>query len=165
MGPEPASGCWRSTRPTPTRASTAACSIPGRARSGAPSTTCGRRCRVSGDVRSRSLARAVGRIRARVRAMTSPVEPEDLLSALVANADDAVIVADAEGAIRYWNRAAERMFGHPRDQAIGRSLDLIIPDKLRGRHWDGYTRVMATGETEYAGRMLAVPALRADGER
>jgi PAS domain S-box-containing protein len=97
--------------------------------------------------------------------MTSPMVPEDLLSALVANADDAVIVADAEGAIRYWNRAAERMFGHPRDQAIGRSLDLIIPDKLRGRHWDGYTRVMATGETEYAGRMLAVPALRADGER
>ena len=80
--------------------------------------------------------------------MTSATVPEDLLSALVAEADDAVIVADAEGAIRFWNRAAERMFGHARDQAVGRSLDLIIPDKLRGRHWDGYARVMATGETE-----------------
>ena len=97
--------------------------------------------------------------------MTSAALPEDLLSALVADADDAVIVADAEGAIRFWNRAAERMFGHARDEAVGQSLDLIIPEKLRPRHWDGYTRVMATGETEYAGRMLAVPAVRADGER
>jgi len=97
--------------------------------------------------------------------MTSAALPEDLLSALVADADDAVIVADAEGAIRFWNRAAERMFGHARGEAIGQSLDLIIPEKLRPRHWDGYTRVMATGETEYAGRMLAVPAVRADGER
>jgi PAS domain S-box-containing protein len=97
--------------------------------------------------------------------MTSAALPEDLLNALVADADDAVIVADAEGAIRFWNRAAERMFGHARDEALGQSLDLIIPEKLRPRHWDGYTRVMATGETEYAGRMLAVPAVRADGER
>ena len=97
--------------------------------------------------------------------MTPAAMPENLLGALVADADDAVIVADAEGAIRFWNRAAERMFGHPRDEAIGRSLDLIIPEKLRPRHWEGYRRVMATGETEYAGRMLAVPAVLADGER
>jgi PAS domain S-box-containing protein len=97
--------------------------------------------------------------------MTPAAMPENLLGALVADADDAVIVADAEGAIRFWNRAAERMFGHARDEAIGQSLDLIIPEKLRPRHWDGYSRVMATGETEYAGRMLAVPAVRADGER
>jgi PAS domain S-box-containing protein len=57
------------------------------------------------------------------------------------------------------------MFGWPRAEAVGRSLDLIVPDKLRQRHWDGYRRVMATGETEYAGRTLAVPALRADGSR
>jgi PAS domain S-box-containing protein len=94
-----------------------------------------------------------------------PAEPEDVLSALVEHADDAVIVADADGTIRYWNRAAEGMFGHAREHAVGRPLDLIIPDKLRDRHWAGYARVMATGETEYAGRMLAVPALRADGGR
>ena len=95
--------------------------------------------------------------------------PEDVgeatLATLVADADDAVIVADADGLIRYWNPAAEAMFGHARDAAIGASLDLIIPAKLRARHWDGYRGVMATGQTHYAGRMLAVPAVRADGTR
>jgi PAS domain S-box-containing protein len=89
----------------------------------------------------------------------------DDLADLVERADDAVIVADAAGAITYWNAASERMFGYTREQAIGSSLDLIIPEKLRDRHWDGYWRVMATGQTAYAGRMLAVPALRADGSR
>jgi PAS domain S-box-containing protein len=88
-----------------------------------------------------------------------------LEAAIVARTDHAVIVADAEGTIRFWNPAAEAMFGWSRDDALGRSLDLIVPDKLRERHWDGYHRVMATGETEYAGRTLAVPALRADGSR
>jgi PAS domain S-box-containing protein len=88
-----------------------------------------------------------------------------LEAAIVERTDHAVIVADAEGAIRFWNPAAEAMFGWPRAEAIGRSLDLIVPEKLRDRHWDGYHRVMATGETEYAGRTLAVPALRADGSR
>jgi PAS domain S-box-containing protein len=87
------------------------------------------------------------------------------LATLVENTDDAVIVTDASGAIRYWNRASEAMFGHSPEQAMGASLDIIIPEKLRERHWEGYWRVMATGETRYAGRMLAVPALRADGSR
>jgi PAS domain S-box-containing protein len=97
----------------------------------------------------------------------SPTEhvSAEALAGLVASADDAVIVADASGAIRYWNSAAEAMFGHTREEALGASLDIIIPDKLRGRHWEGYRRVMATGETHYAGRTLAVPALRADGSR
>jgi PAS domain S-box-containing protein len=90
---------------------------------------------------------------------------EPLEVALVAETDHAVVVADAEGIIRFWNPAAEAMFGHSRDDAIGTTLDLIIPEKLRDRHWDGYRRVMATGETHYAGRMLAVPAVRADGSR
>jgi PAS domain S-box-containing protein len=90
---------------------------------------------------------------------------DELLAGLVHAADDAVIVADAAGAIRYWNAASERMFGYSREEAIGGSLDLIIPEKLRDRHWEGYWRVMATGQTAYAGRMLAVPALRADGSR
>ena len=90
---------------------------------------------------------------------------DDVLAALVDHADDAVIIADAEGTIRYWNAASERMFGYSCEQALGSSLDLIIPEKLRDRHWEGYRRVMATGQTAYAGRMLAVPALRADGGR
>jgi PAS domain S-box-containing protein len=85
--------------------------------------------------------------------------------ALVAGTDHAVIVADPEGVIRFWNPAAETLLGHAREDVLGQSLDIIIPDKLRGRHWDGYRRVMETGETEYAGRTLAVPALRRDGTR
>jgi PAS domain S-box-containing protein len=88
-----------------------------------------------------------------------------LEAAIVARTDHAVIVADAEGAIRFWNPAAEAMFGWPSDEVLGRSLDLIVPEKLRRRHWDGYRHVMATGESEYAGRTLAVPAMRADGTR
>jgi len=88
-----------------------------------------------------------------------------LEAAIVARTDHAVIVADAEGAIRFWNPAAEAMFGRPRDEVLGRSLDLIVPEKLRRRHWDGYRHVMATGDSEYAGRTLAVPAMRADGTR
>jgi PAS domain S-box-containing protein len=84
---------------------------------------------------------------------------------IVERTDHAVIVADPDGAIRFWNPAAEAMFGHTRAQAVGQSLDLIIPAQLRARHWDGYRRVMATGETEYGGRTLAVPAVRADGTR
>jgi len=90
---------------------------------------------------------------------------EPIEVALVALTDHAVIVADVDGVITFWNPAAEAMFGHTRAQALGQSLDLIIPANLRERHWDGYGRVMATGETEYAGRTLAVPALRADGTR
>jgi PAS domain S-box-containing protein len=85
--------------------------------------------------------------------------------ALVEGTDHAVVVADADGLIRFWNPAAETMFGHAAADAIGRTLDLIIPEKLRDRHWEGYRHVMATGETAYAGRTLAVPAERADGTR
>jgi PAS domain S-box-containing protein len=85
--------------------------------------------------------------------------------ALVEGTDHAVVVADADGVIRFWNPAAEAMFGHARAAAVGRTLDLIIPEKLRGRHWEGYHHVMATGQTAYAGRTLAVPAERADGTR
>jgi len=90
---------------------------------------------------------------------------EASLAALVEGAGDAVVVADPEGTMRYANAAAEAMFGHPRDELVGASLDLIIPEKLRDRHWEGYRTVMETGRTRYAGEMLAVPALRADGSR
>ena len=90
---------------------------------------------------------------------------EPLEVALVASTDHAVIAADREGLICFWSPAAERIFGHSRSEAVGETLDIIIPAKLRARHWAGYRRVMQTGETEYGGRTLAVPAMRADGER
>jgi PAS domain S-box-containing protein len=88
-----------------------------------------------------------------------------VLAEIVRGAGDAVIVADPDGAIRYWNAAAEAMFGHAADEALGASLDIVIPERLRERHWEGYRQTMATGETKYGGETLSVPALRADGAR
>lgn len=86
-------------------------------------------------------------------------------SDLMAVTDDAVIVTDASGVIRYYNRSAETMFQYPSEQAIGATLDLIIPERLRNRHWDGFHRAIANGKSSSTGRLLAVPALRADGSQ
>ena len=88
-----------------------------------------------------------------------------LEAALIRNAGEAVIVADVDGRIRFWNPAAEAMFGRSRDEVMGETLDVIVPEKLRGAHWDGYRSVMATGKTKYVGKTLSVPAERADGTR
>ncbi len=86
--------------------------------------------------------------------------------ALVGGLADAVIYADAEGRIRFWNQGAERIFGFPETEALGRSLDIVIPENLRQRHWAGYDATMRTGITRYgAGDVLAVPAIRKDGAR
>ena len=76
---------------------------------------------------------------------------------------DAIIISDARGSITFWNPAAERMFGFTQSEALGKSLDLIIPERLRGRHWDGYHKTMATGETRYGNDVLRVPAVHKDG--
>jgi PAS domain S-box-containing protein len=91
--------------------------------------------------------------------------PEWLCREVLEKARDAVVVADRDGLVRFWNDGAERIFGHSREEALGRSLDLIIPDRLRERHWEGYRKVMATGVTRYGDEVLAVPALRRNGER
>ena len=81
-------------------------------------------------------------------------------------APDAVFYSDAEGKIQFWNRGAERIFGFGEAEAFGRSLEIIIPENLRHRHWEGYKNTMRTGETRYgAGDLLAVPAIRKDGFR
>lgn len=79
---------------------------------------------------------------------------------------DAVIYADVDGVIRFWNTGAQRIFGFSEPEATGRSLDMIIPENLRTRHWAGFNETMRTGSTRYgAGDILAVPALRKDGAR
>ncbi|CAN7680409.1 PAS domain S-box protein [Variovorax sp. LjRoot290] len=85
------------------------------------------------------------------------------LKQLVAGAGDAIMVADAQGAITLWNQAAERIFGYAEAEALGKSLDLIIPERQRGRHWDGYQKTMDTGITKYGADLLRVPALHKDG--
>ena len=77
---------------------------------------------------------------------------------LVAAIGDAVIASDAKGAIVLWNPGAERMFGHTEAEALGQSLDLITPERLRKRHWEGYDKSMATGTTRYGNDLLRVPA-------
>ena len=90
--------------------------------------------------------------------------PALIAEAVLGGNSEAVIAADEEGMVRFWNPGAERLFGYSSAEAIGRSLDLIIPERLRQRHWNGYRRVMATGEGRYGdGDLLAVPALRRDG--
>lgn len=87
------------------------------------------------------------------------------LASLVHQLADAVVIADIDGTIVFWNEAATRLFGWSADDAVGRTLDLIIPERQRERHWAGYRRVMATGHTDYGERLLEVPALRRDGSR
>lgn len=77
---------------------------------------------------------------------------------------DAIIAADTKGVITFWNPGAVRIFGYESDDAIGRSLDIIIPERLRKRHWDGYDHVIEGGESRYGpGDLLTVPGIRKDG--
>lgn len=87
-------------------------------------------------------------------------------NALAHSMSDAVIYADAQGRIQFWNSGAVRIFGFSEPEAIGRSLDIIIPENLRERHWAGFNETMRTAKSHYqAGALLAVPALRKDGSR
>ena len=83
---------------------------------------------------------------------------------LVQALGDGVIVCDAAGVIIVWNGAATRIFGFTEEEAIGQSLDLIVPERQRERHWDGYNKTMATGETRYGNDVLRVPALHKEGK-
>jgi PAS domain S-box-containing protein len=87
-----------------------------------------------------------------------------LAQSILATRSDAIIAADPDGMIRFWNPGAERVFGYSLEEAVGRSLDLIIPERFRQRHWDGYRKVIAAGNSRYgADDVLSVPALRKDG--
>lgn len=84
---------------------------------------------------------------------------------IVRENSDAIMFADHEGLIRLWNRGAEAMFGYSAAEAEGKSLDLIIPENLRGRHWDGYHKVMASGVTRYGTELLSAPGIKKNGTR
>jgi PAS domain S-box-containing protein len=89
---------------------------------------------------------------------------DTLARALLGTNSDAIIAADKDGVVRFWNPGAERIFGYTSDDAVGQSLDIIIPERLRKRHWDGYQQVMEGGESRYGhGDILAVPGIRKDG--
>ena len=85
---------------------------------------------------------------------------------LMAEAPDGILYSDQDGVIRNWNGGCERIFGFTAAEAVGQSLDIIIPENLRDRHWTGFRETMRTGKTrDGAGELLAVPALRKDGSR
>ncbi len=93
------------------------------------------------------------------------MDQQQLSAHILDLAPDAILYADREGTIRLWNKGAERIFGFAAKDALGRSLDLIIPEKLRARHWEGYHKTMATGETRYGTELLSVPATHQSGSR
>ena len=92
------------------------------------------------------------------------LSPGELARRIVESAADAILFVDRGGAIRLWNAGAQAMFGWTAAEAIGQSLDLIIPERLRARHWENWDRVMDTGQTRYAREVLAVPAVTKDGK-
>ena len=95
-----------------------------------------------------------------------PFDLDQICRQLVTQAPDAIVYADDLGLIRLWNSGAERIFGYSEAEAIGKSLDIIIPENQRKRHWSGFGQTLATGITRYgAGSLLSVPAIRKDGSR
>ena len=90
---------------------------------------------------------------------------EWLYQQIVEEAQDAIVFADQDGIIRLWNSGAEAIFGYSAEEAIGETLDLIVPEKLREKHWEGYRKVMATGKTKYGKGTLAVPAITKSDNR
>jgi PAS domain S-box-containing protein len=97
--------------------------------------------------------------------MTETADHGWLYQRIVEDSPIAILFADREGKIRLWNAGAETMFGYPAQEALGESLDLIVPERQRARHWEGWEKVMATGVTKYGRDALAVPALKKDGSR
>jgi PAS domain S-box-containing protein len=91
------------------------------------------------------------------------VDEQAIAQAILAG-PDAIVAAGTDGVITFWNAGAERIFGHAPAEAVGQSLDLIIPERLRDRHWAGWQQVIATGQSRYgAADLLAVPGVRQDG--
>jgi PAS domain S-box-containing protein len=94
------------------------------------------------------------------------LDMENFAERLLAGISEAIIYADAGGTVRYWNHGAARVFGFTADEALGQSLDIIIPQGLRERHWRGYHATMRTGQSKYEeGHLLSVPAIRKDATR
>lgn len=90
-------------------------------------------------------------------------DTEMIYQQIIENSQDAILFADRDGIIELWNSGAEEIFGYTKEEVQGKSLDLIVPEKLRQRHWEGYHTVMKTGKSRYGKELLKVPAIRKDG--
>ncbi|WP_374683242.1 PAS domain-containing protein, partial [Accumulibacter sp.] len=88
-----------------------------------------------------------------------------LYRAIVDQAPDVIIFADRKGAIRVWNGGAETVFGHSAAEVLGESLDVIIPERLRKAHWDGFHKAIDSGQTKYRNQVLTTRSVHKDGSR
>jgi PAS domain S-box-containing protein len=75
-----------------------------------------------------------------------------------------IVMVNEAGLIRFWSKGAERAFGHPHLDAVGQTLDLIVPPQFRDAHWAGFRRAMASGKADAEGKPGPFPAMRAGGE-
>ena len=89
----------------------------------------------------------------------------DLYQAIVDQAPDVIIFADCEGAIRVWNHGAETVFGHSAAEVLGESLDVIIPERLRKAHWEGFHKAVDSGQTKYRNQVLTTRSVHKDGSK
>jgi len=95
----------------------------------------------------------------------SLLDDPQLLRSLLAGLPEALVVADPQGVIRYWNGAAERLFGHSQDEAVGAGLDLLVPERFKGAHDAGFARAVASGQLRVGGRVMRTRANHKDGRK
>lgn len=77
--------------------------------------------------------------------------------------DHAIVGADASGVIQLWSRGAENLFGYATAQAVGQTLDLIVPEAYRNQHWNGFRNAMASGSSKLDGQSIEIPVGCHDG--
>ena len=93
------------------------------------------------------------------------MEDADRLRTLLASLPDALVVADTAGIIRLWNPAAEHLFGFTAGEAVGASLDLLVPARFKAAHDNGFDRAVASGALRVAGRVLRTRSNHKDGRK
>lgn len=88
-----------------------------------------------------------------------------LYEGIVRQTSEAIVFADRDGVIRIWNRGAEALFGFTAAEAVGSSLDIIIPERFRRAHWEGFERAIVQGHTEHGGQIRTTRAVHRDGRK
>ena len=90
---------------------------------------------------------------------------ESLFESIVDQASEAIVFADTGGVIRVWNTGAQALFGFDRAEAVGNSLDLIIPERFRRAHWDAFDKAIANGHTRLGSQVRTTRSLHKDGRK
>jgi PAS domain S-box-containing protein len=97
--------------------------------------------------------------------MSSSTDNLELFRLIVEEAPDGIIFADREGVVQVWNNAAADLFGYLAEEAVGRTLDIIIPEHLRRAHWEGFSKAVASGQTKHGRRALKTRATHKAGHK